>query len=198
MVIIELNISQTFWISADAHHYVVKFEGGGAIAELATIGQQKAGAPVTYQDATEKFTLTATEGWIFDRTDAPGDSSYSVSFLDPDAIAMTGLEVKRLDKIPEEKRKSLRTWAEAEAQEAAGVYKDFKVRADSWAERAVGGQAAVSFIADYSTPKDKNVAYGIFMKSGSKGYIFETLLGAKDFENFKPQFDAIVDSYKTK
>src|SRR5207245_2719845 len=82
---IELNINQTFWISADAHRYLVKFEAGGAIAELGSITQQKAGAPVTYQDATEKFTLSAPEGWIFDRTDGAGGTSYTVSFLDPDA-----------------------------------------------------------------------------------------------------------------
>jgi hypothetical protein len=195
---VELNINQTFWISADAHRYIVKFEAGGAIAELATISQHKAGAPVTYQDATEKFTLSAPEGWIFDRTDPPGGSVYSVSFLDPEAIAVSGVEVKPTAKMAVDKRKSLRALAESEAQEAASAYKDFTVRADSWAERTVGGQAAVSFIADYTSGKDKNVAYGIFTMSGSKAYIFETMLAAKDFESFKPQFDAIVDSYKSK
>jgi tetratricopeptide (TPR) repeat protein len=195
---VELNIGQTFWISSDAHRYIVKFEGGGAVAELASVRQQKAGAPVTYQDATEKFTLSAPEGWAFDRIDPPGGSGHSVAFVDPEAVAISGVEIKRTDKIPEEKRKSLRAWAESEAQEAAGAYKDFKVRTDSWGERTVGGQAAVSFIADYTAGKEKNVAYGVFTMNGSKGYIFETLLGANDFEAFKPQFDAIVDSYKAK
>jgi hypothetical protein len=195
---IELSINQTFWYSADAHRYAVKFEAGGAAGELASIVQHKAGTPATYEDATAKFTLSAPEGWFFDRTDGAQGNSYTVAFLDPDALAMSGVDVRRLDKIPEEKKKSLRTWAESEAQEAGGEYKDFKVRADSWSERTVGGQSAVSFIADYSSGKDKNVAYGIFTMSGSKGYIFETLLAAKDFESFKPQFEAIVDSYNTK
>jgi hypothetical protein len=195
---VELNINQTFWYSSDAHRYLVKFEGGGAVAELASISQQGPGSPATYQDATDHFSLSAPAGWVFDRTDGAHGNSFTVALLDPEATAMSGVEVKPLDKIADEKKKSVRTWAEAEATDAAGTYKDFKVRPDSWKERTVGGQPAVSFVADYASGKDKNVAYGVFTFASTKALIFETLIAAKDFEDFKPQFDAIVDSYKAK
>src|SRR5262249_37302121 len=30
-------VKQTFWYSIDSHHYVVKFEGGGVVAELSSV-----------------------------------------------------------------------------------------------------------------------------------------------------------------
>jgi tetratricopeptide (TPR) repeat protein len=195
---VELNINQTFWYSSDAHHYLVKFEGGGAVAELASIAQQKPGSPVTYQDRTDHFSLSAPAGWVFDRADGAHGKSYTVSFIDPDALGMNGVDVKSLEKVPSEKKTSLRAWAESEAEVAGGMYADFKVRADSWKERTVGGQPAFSFIADYTAGKDKNIAYGVFTMTGNKGLIFESMVAAKDFETLRPEFDAIVDSYKSR
>jgi len=40
---IELSIKQTFWYSADEHRYLVKFEAGGVVAELAAVRQNKSG-----------------------------------------------------------------------------------------------------------------------------------------------------------
>src|SRR5436190_4599457 len=111
---------------------------------------------------------------------------------------MTGVDVKSLEKTPAEKKSSLRTWAESEAEEAASMYKDFKVRADSWKERTVGGQLAISLLADYTVGKDKNIAYAVLTMSGNKGLLFECMVSAKDFEALQPEFDAIVDSYKSR
>ena len=36
-------VNQTFWISTDEHHYIVKFEAGGLTAELEQIGLNKPG-----------------------------------------------------------------------------------------------------------------------------------------------------------
>jgi len=195
---VELNINQTFWYSTDAHHYLVKFEGGGVIAELASITQRSPGSTVTYQDATDHFSLLAPAGWVFDRTDGAHGNSYTVAFLDPGAVGNTGVDVKSLEKIPAQKKSSLRAWANSEAEEAATLYKDFKVRADSWKEQTVGGQPAISLIADYTAGKDKNIAYAVLTKSGNKGLIFECMVSAKDFEALRPDFDAIVDSYKSR
>jgi len=196
---VELSISQTFWYSADAHRYLVKFEGGGAVGELASIRVQNAASPVTYQDATDHFSLSAPAGWLFDRNNGPNENgNFAVAILDPEGVGSCDLEVKSLEKIPAEKKKSLRDWAESEAAAAAGMLKDFKIRADSWQERKVGGQAAVSFVADYASGKDKNVAYGVFTFSAKKGSVFQTMIAAKDFDAFKPQIDAVIDSYKAK
>ena len=195
---VELSISQTFWYSTDAHRYLVKFEGGGAVGELASIRVQNAASPVTYQDATDHFSLSAPAGWMFDRADGANGKSFTVAFLDPEAAGTSGLEVKSLEKIPAEKKKTLRDWAESEAAEAAEMYKEFKIRADSWKERTVGGQPAVSFIADYASGKDKNVAYGIFTFGAKKGSVFQTMIAAKDFDAFKPQIDVVIDSYIAK
>src|SRR2546423_12138477 len=103
------------------------------MAELASIRRQNAGSPVTYQDSTDHFSLSAPAGWVFDRNDgAHENGNFSVAILDPEAVASFELVVKSLEKVPAEKKKSVRDWAESEAADAGGRLKDFKIRADSW------------------------------------------------------------------
>ena len=62
---VELSaVRQTFWYSTDAHHYLVKFEGGGVIGILASVTQRKPGDPVTYQDPAFGFSLAAPADWM--------------------------------------------------------------------------------------------------------------------------------------
>lgn len=55
-------VNQTFWYSTDAHRYVVKFEGGGVIAELRKIEP----------GATSDFLKRGEEIFEFTNTDTPG------------------------------------------------------------------------------------------------------------------------------
>ncbi len=194
----ELNIHQTFWYSTDPHRYLVKFEAEGIVVELAEVTQRKAGEPVCYQDAQYHFSLCSPSDWNFFLAAKRTENSKSeITLVDPDALANTQVVVGSLDKLKPEQRKSLRDWADSEIADPENGMKDLKVRPDSWQERTVSGQPALSVISDFVDGKDKKVAYAVFSFNGTNGVNLHTLIDAKDFDAFKPKFDALVDSFKT-
>ncbi|HVM47054.1 MAG TPA: tetratricopeptide repeat protein, partial [Candidatus Acidoferrum sp.] len=119
---VELSVvHQTFWYSTDAHRYLVKFEGGGVVAELSSVTQRKAGEAVTYHDRAFNFSLSAPADWLFFRTDVPGDNNKTkVGILDPDAIGTSVVNVGSRKLLWPEVQNSLRAWAEKEISDGEG------------------------------------------------------------------------------
>jgi hypothetical protein len=199
---VELSmVNQTFWYSTDAHHYLVKFEGGGVAGVLATITQRPAGAPVQYQDPAFNFSLTAPADWMFFRSEMKDDKDKTrVVILDPDAIATSVVNVGSRKVLWPEAQKSLRAWAEKEISDGEGskLLKEFTIRPDSWKDRTVAGKPALSVIGDFVEGKEKKIGYAVFTFGNTNAATFVLLAGAKDFEAFQPKFEAIVDTYKEK
>ncbi len=193
---VELNIRQTFWYSADAHRYLVKFEANGVVAELAAINQRKVGEPVSYQDSARSFSITAPPDWAFCGIDKPDKGSAAVLILDPDATGLCSLKVLSLEKLKPAERKSARDWAQQLIADHSDE-KDFKVRADSWKERAVSGHAGVSFIADYVEGKEKKIVYAVCAFDEANAAYLDLTTSTTEFGSLKPKFDGIVDSYNS-
>jgi hypothetical protein len=195
---VELNIHQTFWYSADANHYLVKFEAGGALAELTAVTRSKAGEGVKYHEPEFGFSVTAPPGWNFYRSETPDEKDQSaVVILDPDAEANLVLKVQSQDTLKPEAKKSVRAWAELQLSKAAKEAKELQVRPDSWKERTVSGHAAVSVIADFVEGKEKKVAYGVFTFGATNAAVFHMDILADQFEGFRPRFEIVIDSYKS-
>lgn len=194
---ISLSINQTFWYSSDANRYLVKFEGGGAIAELTGVTHRSAGEKAAYEDTTNGFSMTAPAGWSFDPQEADGKSKTTVRILDPEGSANSVATMDSLDALTADQKKSLRDYANFKVTAAAKMYQDYQVRSNSWTDRTVAGQPAVSVIVDYTEAKAKKVGYGIWSFGQTNAEYFQMLTTAKDFDNLRPQFDAIVDSFKT-
>ena len=191
---VDLNIRQVFWYSADSHRYLVKFEGNGAIAELASISHRAPNEPVRYQDPAFGFTLKAPPGWAFARAEEPTEKSKtSIAILDPEALIVCFMQMKPLEKLDPEAQKSVRVWADKLLQEH-GASKEIKVRADSWQERNVAGEEGVSVIADFRDGKEDKIAYLVCSLGKRRATSFVLLTKAQDFEAMRGKWDAIVDS----
>ncbi len=199
---IELSpVNQTFWYSTDAHHYAVKFEAGGVVAELSQVTQRKAGEPVRYQDPDFGFSLTAPADYIFFRTDMKEEKDkIRVLVLDPDAVATSAVTVGNRKVHGPKAEQSLREWVEKEVVEgdAAKTLKALKIRTESWKERTVGGCPALSVVGDFEEGKEKKVGYAVFSAGKSNAAVFTLTAPVKDFEASRPTFEAMVDSYKEK
>ncbi len=192
-------VNQTFYYSADAHHYLVKFEAGGVAAVLSQVAQRKPGEPATYHDPKFGFSLTAPADWLFHSVDTRGDENTSrVVVLDPDAIATSVVSMGSRKTHGLEAEKTLREWAEKEIieGEAAHTLKSLKIRPDSWKECTVDGHPALSVMGDYEEADQKKVGYGVFTFVNTNAAVFTLSAPAKDFDAFQPKFDAIVDSFK--
>jgi hypothetical protein len=194
---VELSIKQTFWYSTDEHHYLVKFEAGGVVAELAAIDRITPGQPSTYKVPDQGFSLAAPGGWLLDNSevDDPKVSSKTL-ILDPDATATSWLFVNDLKEVKDDEKKSLRAYADSKVAEGTKALKDMKVRPDSWKDRTVAGQPGLSVIADFVEGREKKTGYIVVSFIGNKAVQFLTYTAGADFDAFLPQFSSVIDSLK--
>ncbi len=124
-------VQQTFWISADAHRYAVKFEAGGVTGVLQSIRQVKPDATVEYADKDLGFSLSAPADWyiIPDKASVKEPAKLAI-LVDPGAESVSALLVKPLDKLKDEHKASVRAWAERfEWTVVAETYRDLFERA---------------------------------------------------------------------
>jgi hypothetical protein len=196
---VELSIAQTFWYSADAHRYLVKLEAGSAVAELAEVRRRKPGEREAFEDSKLGFSLAAPEDWMFfRREDRDTKNKTEVMILDAEATALSRLAVETRDTLNSAAKQSSRAWAEVEIEDFARQLKDFQVRADSWKERTIAGKAGISFVADCTEGKSRQLIYATYALGDPACVVFVVKLDPQDFDAFKPKIDAVIDSYKTK
>ncbi len=191
-VVLELGVTQTFWYSTDEHHYLVKFDANAVTAELTDIARITAGAPVTWHD--KGLSLTAPADWIFYAPETREPKSMLL-LMDPEATAIAEVRTRSLDSLKPEAKKSVRDWAEQLVVEYSDQGK-LEVRPDTWQERQAAGQPAVSFLADRASGKEPKVVYAVCTFNKNQAVYFSVEVAAKDFESYRPKFDAIVDSFR--
>ncbi len=192
---IQLSIGQTLWFSDDAHRYLVKFDGGGATGQLASITQRKAGALVTFKDDELGITFNAPADWLVHRFGKGQPAKQTlIRTFDANADADDGgLRLFATDSLPPVARQSPRAWAESEL---AGR-KDVTVRADSWKNLNVAGRLAVSCLADYKDgdkPRVQSLVYALGPKTSE---FFVISSAPEKFDALKAAFETVITSYRT-
>lgn len=195
---VKMNIGQTFWYSSDPKHYLVRFEAGGAVAELTGVTQRTPGEGAAYADSDFGFSLSAPSGWLFDKQAGDKPNKASVRIFDPQGVATSALEVQTMNTLKAEETNSLRDFANARLSEDAKIYKSFQVRADSWQDRTVAGQPALSVVSDYVDGEAKKVLYGVWNFGPANGACFYASLPAADFGAFQPKLDGVIASFQMK
>jgi hypothetical protein len=190
---LELNIGQTFWIATNATREIVKFEGGGAGFELTGVRQRNPADAVNYQDAAG-ISLTAPPGWVVGSLTQETNKPV-IQFLDPEVSGEFQLVLPGLDTFePKSSTNSVRALAERNLADAAKTFKDFQVRSNTWQERTVAGQPAVSVVADYKESGKPRIAYPITGMANGRAVEFQFMLPAGDFEALRPKLDSIAAS----
>jgi tetratricopeptide (TPR) repeat protein len=192
-------VQQTFWISRDPHRYVVKFEAGGVVGVLQSVRQIKPGETLQYTNDKIDFSLTAPTDWYFVPVEEEIEGGENVVVIfDPQAESVSKFVSSPLESLGEESKKSARAWADEQLAKLSKAYKDFQVRADSWQQREVSGLPAVSCVADYVQGDLKRARYFVFVLGSSTATAFSADTAADRLDEFRKQFDKIVDSYKAK
>lgn len=198
-------VNQTFWISADASRYLVKFEAGGVISELEQIGINKPGEMKTYKDDQWGFSLAIPAGWYsYDQDMAGKDENKIVFLLDPEETALNMLTVSKLEDdeakdLKADPKKALKTWADKAIAKKTKELKDLKVRPDTWKDITVGGLPAISVFTDYSISQQKKAAYSVFvMGQTNKVHFLISLCEPDKLDGLRAEFDKIVETLKIK
>jgi hypothetical protein len=191
---VDLSLGQTFWYTADSNVFLVKFEAGGAVAEMTGISHADPSAPVTYQDSSNGFSMTAPPGWIFDRQDSDKKGTTELTIVDPDGLSVSSLIIAPMSILTPEERKSVRAYAQVKLDKATNIYENFQT--NTWKDLSVSGQPAVGVTASYTEKRGKKMAYGVWSFGPTNAVYFQLITSAKDFPTIQPAFNAIIDSFK--
>ncbi|MBN2477357.1 MAG: tetratricopeptide repeat protein [Pirellulales bacterium] len=190
-------VQQTFWVSTDAHRYVVKFEAGGVSGVLQSIRQVKPGATVEYADKDSGFSVSAPADWYFipDKVSVKEPVKLAV-LVDPAAESVSALQVEPLEELADEQKQSVRVWAEHEIEGSKKTYQNFEVVADSWQQRTVAGYPAVSCLANYEQGDLKTAKYHVFVLGKTTASRFVARVARERMDDFRRAYDKIIDTYK--
>lgn len=193
-----LSVGQTFWISDDAHRYLVKFEAGGAIATLVTVGQCTAGTPVNFRDDELGVSLAAPADWVIHRQRNEIKGRAAIRLLDPAADSThVALYLSKTDSLPANVRQSARAWAEHGFQQSAVKEQHGgEIRANSWKTCTIAGRPGVSFVADFQEMGKPMISLSLYAVGPKMSEYFVLACAAEKFEALKAAFDQIVAGYR--
>ncbi|MGB7325725.1 MAG: tetratricopeptide repeat protein [Rubripirellula sp.] len=192
----QLDIGQTFWISNDAHRYVVRFEAGGASADLIRAGQLS-NDEVTKLDF-EGVTAAVPAGWFSYSPSNPGASKTKKMYLiDPKCVGDTRVEVGSLTSI-----KSAHDSPAAWMQNTLDEYKErmpgFAIGKDGIQTIKVGDRdaavAEIEFVDGKRKMKGRRICVFGDSTAANIGYMAET----DEFQSLAKPFQSIVDSMNVK
>jgi hypothetical protein len=189
-----LNIGQTLWFSADAHRYLVKFEGGGVTGQLTSVAQRKAGGAVQFHDDALGVSFHTPADWvIYKATKGQPGKQVLIRTFDPNGDSTDGgLRLIPTDALTAEMRKSARSWAESDLKKST----DMKLRADSWQNHNIGGRLGVSYIAD-AIENDKPVVQWLCYVLGTKTSEFFVIAAPPEkFDALRAEFETVITSYR--
>jgi hypothetical protein len=195
---VPLSIAQTFWISTDAHHYVVKFEGGGATGSLASVSQHQPGAPLPYREDTLGVSFTTPADWVIFRPQVRSEKKQMIALLDPAGDLNTGyLALVQTDSLSVAERQSPRAWAETDFREhVAKELKDAKIRPESWKNVNLGGHLGVSYITDFTENGKPQVGFAIRALGPKTSEVLNIICAPEKFDALKTAFEGIIASYR--
>ncbi|HWD20075.1 MAG TPA: tetratricopeptide repeat protein [Verrucomicrobiae bacterium] len=194
---VHLSINQDFWYSADARHYLVKFEAGGAVGVLRQISHRAPGAPVSLDDPAAGVSLTAPAGWCIDDSGF-SDGKGSIALLDPTCQAQGELTIKTVSLIEETNKTDLAALARHGLSFRAQMRKNFVTRPASFTNQTAGALPTLGFLSDYDEGSQHRVMYSAFILGATNAFAFDFSTSPKDFDALRPKFDTIVSSLQEK
>jgi hypothetical protein len=191
-----VNQEITFWISTDAHSYVVKEDHQGTLTkELISASIVEKGKPIHYEDSKSGISLDAPFGWLIG-SNSLGRENY-ISFIGPEAESDGSLLF--IDQKPEEMAKtSLDEDVDKDIAREQRQYKEFAVRPESRVTTTVSGFNAIRFIVDFKqlmSEKD-TIRYHFYFMSPSRWYEIRFETDKEYFERLRPAFDSIISSLR--
>jgi len=185
-----------FWISADAHAYVVKEARNELTVELASIETIEKTHPVRYEDGKYGVSLETPPGWFVGGMTMRTEHVVGLIGPEGDAEAMLDFEEIREDgSAPSSLEEDVdKTIAQRQRLQA-----DFAVRPGSRGSTTVSGFQAIRYITDYNgfRPGSKVVDYVFQFKSPSKYFECRFKTSPKNFDRLQPVFDSIMSSLKS-
>jgi Tetratricopeptide repeat len=193
-----LEPGDTLWYGVHGARPLVKIERSGTIrAELASLGTAHQTGTRTHLDPRVGYSFTVPAGWIYHpRLTFQADSGTSVDLVDPDSHVWAIISAKPQETAGSEIQKALEAGADQRLAENTRVWRDYTVRPGSRRTWLLGGRMALTWIADYTESGAPRVEYITWVQSESVRAMLAAKMDASDFEQYRPRFDAMLNSFR--
>jgi len=184
------QLEHQLWFSADSHRYLVKYDSGTAVMELAGTGSLAKGQEAITVSGGARVTLPS--GWFGYLDEAPGKYKAMLRIIVPELAAEATLIANAVPEGMDSPRKI----AEADTEVVKKYLQDYTVRGDSWTEAKVAGLPAASYTADYKQDGKEMVEHRTYLVDEPMVYWFVFRVEKGAFKGLKPQFDSVVGSLR--
>jgi hypothetical protein len=191
--------SQTLWYSTDATHTLVKFEVAGMIAELSDIKRSGADQPTPLHEPTLGYSFSAPAGWLALPGNIPGGSKYpTFNLVDEAGTAIITLSVTPQKDFAPAQVAPVRAYADHQVAMGKQFTPVFEVHPDSWKETTMGGQPALTCVADHARPPIKNLAVSTFALVDGNAVCITAYVDPENLDALRPKYEALIASYRSK
>jgi tetratricopeptide (TPR) repeat protein len=191
---VELNQSQTYWISTDPSRYLVKLEQGSMMTALLSAISRSDQSSV-YRNEKLGISLNLPPGWTAEDAASFEPAKQAVQLLDSDSQAIVTLTIEPRKLTTPPTLAGMRS--EAEKNNKSPQFPDQKLRPDTWQQRQVGGHPALSWVADTSDMLSKTpmVLYTTWVRSDSLKAVFSAKVDPADLDSLQQRLDEIVNTF---
>ncbi len=192
------EIRQTFWLAVDGARPVVKMETMGVAIELASAHRVDSTAPVTYQDARFGLSFTASPGWIVQPEQSSEKDETTLFLLDPEPKGSVVLRAQAKKTEKTDIVRQLRAAVDEHVEKRSKFLTDYKIRPETMQMRQIGGNQALSCVAEFVDDKKQMVEYLTFVRSENTTSLFTATVEASGLDEFRKRVDPILETLKIK
>jgi hypothetical protein len=187
-------VHQTFYFSADEHRYLVKFEAGGVIAELAKVFTMEPGKSTIFDSGS--ITCDLPIDWFTYATPATGEFPPIVYLLNTNDKIVSEIlvrprkEIKNLD--------SITAWRDAAIEEYRKTHTDLQIRKGSQVDAKIADSPAASFVVDFKEGDKKLAMYETKIFGDQTAVTIRVRLPVDQLDAYRKQLDQVVKSTQWK
>lgn len=187
------NYTQTLWISADEHRYVVQTKSGKLTDKLVTVEVQKPTAGQIVQGDSIDILMELPHGYDYYHSLTTMQFETLYQIFSPKTMAWTVLASKK--KAP---NLSNIEYVKQEAKMYKEWWKKFSVRKNSLREITINGIPAVQEIVDvrFNAKNPPITEYRTYFFTDEKVHCLIIRTNKDDLLKFKADFDTLVESVK--
>ncbi len=189
---LDTNIQQTFWITDTPERYIARFDAGGVVAKLTSIGTEES---LQLTNEQLNFSVSRPGGWFHFVPKSDNDTtSGGFHLVAPSAHVATSVQVRKKSLLDAQERESPDARIGGIVQSIKDRHKGATVRDNSRTTVPVAGEDGIIVVLDYSSAGTDLTVSRTVSFHGDRVIEVTSLGQTAHFERHMKDFEAIRES----